>query len=199
MWLLTITLHPVTTASWYLFFTHLRQPASDAKMTQPVDGVHHTTAFSPSTLSTIEVSSQHAHTTSMALHLVAPSAAGVSPELSLSGWVCSPVAGFWWLRCLQGIVDHHDTFQKVDVMTLKFNFPVDSPVEVVQMEMFIETWILSALTLSKLILSPLFLLLTSSCTLSLSSTSIHIHVRKPSVTFFIIAASYVSLTVFNFS
>lgn len=88
--------------------THLRQPTADAEVTQPVDSVHHTSTYSSSSsrFSSIQVCSQHTHTATVTFHLAGRSAARVSPQLSLRGWVCAPGAVLRWLGGLKCVVNH---------------------------------------------------------------------------------------------
>lgn len=99
---------PPPSLSLLLSQTHLRQPTSDAQVTQPVDGVHHTTpaSSSSSALSRVQVRSQYTHTATVTLHLAGVPAARVSPQPPLCSWVCSPGALLRRLGGLQCVVDH---------------------------------------------------------------------------------------------
>lgn len=90
--------------------THLRQSTSNAEVAQPVDSVHHTSTSSSSTsFSSVQVGSQHTHTATVTFHLAGPSAARVSPQLPLRGWVCAPGAALRWLGGLKCVMNHLDS------------------------------------------------------------------------------------------
>lgn len=84
--------------------THLRQPAADAQVAQPVDGVHHSSTSAASTCG-VEVSGQHAHTVAVSLQLGGPPVPRVPPQLPLGGRV-RPGAVLRQLGRLQRVVNH---------------------------------------------------------------------------------------------
>lgn len=89
--------------------THLRQPAADAQVAQPVDGVHHSssTASTSAAPCRVEVSGQHAHAVAVSLQLGGPPVPRVPPQLPLGGRV-RPGAVLRQLGRLQRVVNHLD-------------------------------------------------------------------------------------------
>lgn len=85
--------------------THLWQHISNAQVTQPMDGVYHTsTSFTSA--SRVQVCRQHTHAASLSLRLCRTSAARVSPQPPLCRRVCDPGAALQRLRRLQSVMDH---------------------------------------------------------------------------------------------